>query len=493
MICSSEFVSIFCDVLANQRLVLESDIFECILNFLEHAALGETVLVVTSEFRTVLLNVVVAAMDVESDLSLSEKKFNVMFRSNETAISTLIELMDQNYEDVDDEDKLEEQFERREQETPVICDILTQLASNKEGAQALVKAGVDKKMQTMFEDAKKASDSADDEESQNDAFDKMEKALSVLVPLAVIPQVQKMLFDKKCEPSFRKILNDSEGSDYVRAEVLGLLANLVEHDKWAGAVQTRTKEYIDGPIKLCTHWLINVRAAALTYLGTVGKVPVLALSLAGKTDFLKNVCLIAMGQEQHDEKPEFDDEEEEEEEEEEEDDPKYMAVTAMSALTNMCQYSKIAEYLASNDTAKKLVTYAISSEQDDYVLRTLAGIMIGKISLHDKEKSFTPSAWLDLLVKYTPSQLPNFDDEKTNVEYFTLNDSVIWDIENDVVPLAVSPYDQVRRFASYLLASVSVMPSILESTQLKKSQLDSLLADVDSITSNFAKLTVEKL
>lgn len=72
--------------------------------------------------------------------------------------------MEQNYEDPDedDEEAFEEKQERQEHETPVICDILLQLANTEAGAQSMVTLGVDRKMQGFFEDAKRASAASDD-------------------------------------------------------------------------------------------------------------------------------------------------------------------------------------------------------------------------------------------------------------------------------------------------------------------------------------------
>lgn len=234
----------------------------------------------------------------------------------------------------------------------------------------------------------------------------MEKSLSVLVPLAKLTSVQKMLFDKKMEPLFRKLLLDNEGSEYVRAEVLGLLTNLVAYDKWAGIVQTRPKDYIDCPIKLVTHWLINVRAAALNFLGTAGKQPVLASILANKPDFLKAACTISNGEDKHDEEPEEEDEEEEDEEGHHDDeDPAYMAVTALSAMLNMAHFPRIAEIYVSMPDCHKTLQNAFSEKQEDSVLRALAAMFIGTVSLHDKEKKLVPAPWLELIAKYTPNAL----------------------------------------------------------------------------------------
>ena len=63
--------------------------------------------------------------------------------------------------------------------------------------------------------------------------------------------MQKFLFDKKMEPMLRKLLADDEGGEYVRAEVLGLLAQLVQHDKWVGAIQVCVGIWARSLIAVC--------------------------------------------------------------------------------------------------------------------------------------------------------------------------------------------------------------------------------------------------
>ena len=194
VLCTIEFVSMFVDLLPNQRLLLEehADIVDCVLNYLEHAALGETNLVPSDEFRTVCLNVLVSGLDTESSEPKAQQLFAKYLVGHESAVETLIELLEQggaDPEDADDEDAAYAAAERAEQEAPTITDILTQLGGSRAGAEALVKKSVDKKMYGIFDAARAAAEQAEDEEEQNAAFDRMEKALAVLGKLAVLPQV----------------------------------------------------------------------------------------------------------------------------------------------------------------------------------------------------------------------------------------------------------------------------------------------------------------
>ena len=55
----------------------------------EHAALGDTNLIVTSEFRAVMLNVLVSAMDVEAQLGKAERLFSVKLCVHPSSVTTV--------------------------------------------------------------------------------------------------------------------------------------------------------------------------------------------------------------------------------------------------------------------------------------------------------------------------------------------------------------------------------------------------------------------
>jgi hypothetical protein len=80
----------------------------------------------------------------------------------------MVELLEQNVEAIenaqeeDDEEAMMQAAERSDQEAPVICDILSVLASTKEGAEQLVKKSIDKKMFAMFDAARSEAEQAED-------------------------------------------------------------------------------------------------------------------------------------------------------------------------------------------------------------------------------------------------------------------------------------------------------------------------------------------
>jgi hypothetical protein len=427
-------------------------------------------------------------------------------------VSQLLEMLEQGNDfDEDDEEAAYEAQERLENEAPTITDILTHLGESRSGAEALIKKGVDKKMFGMFDSAKAAAEQAEDPEEQSMAFDRLEKSLAVLTKLAVVPSVQKLLYDKKCEPVLRRLLTDDEGSEYVRVEVLGLLSNLIEGDKWSTAINARQKEFIDKPIRLMSSPVLPVRSAAVNYLASVAKVPVLAVALANKTAALTKLCQLANGVDEHEkqEKGEDDDDEdielEDDEDElpEDEEDAESMALNAMSALINLARSSAAAPKLCGDSTFVASLVRALDDEQPDNTLRVIAALVIGQLTLVDKERAYVPAKLLAALESQVPDslQLPVFSDDSDSEDgeiELTLDPTLEWEAATDIYPLLDSNHRATRRLGAYLTAIILSNPAkfsdIPQPTAAVRERLAAVAADSDSdsLASQFAKLTVQQ-
>jgi hypothetical protein len=286
---------------------------------------------------------------------------------------------------------------------------------------------------------------------------------------------------------------------------------LIEGDKWSTAINARQKEFIDKPIRLMSSPVLPVRSAAVNYLASVAKVPVLAVALANKTAALTKLCQLANGVDEHEkqEKGEDDDDEdielEDDEDElpEDEEDAESMALNAMSALINLARSSAAAPKLCGDSTFVASLVRALDDEQPDNTLRVIAALVIGQLTLVDKERAYVPAKLLAALESQVPDslQLPVFSDDSDSEDgeiELTLDPTLEWEAATDIYPLLDSNHRATRRLGAYLTAIILSNPAkfsdIPQPTAAVRERLAAVAADSDSdsLASQFAKLTVQQ-
>lgn len=499
MCCTLEFVGFMADEISIQRKLLKTDVFDHIINFLEHAALGDTTLVVSEELRDILVNALRNACYVEDNEPKDQRLFADYVIQHESALTVLLDLIEQDLEEPEDEESAELMMDRMSNELPNLIDILCLLGSSRANAEKLVAANLHKKMHKLFDESRKSADKADDPDQVEFELRIAEKAVCVLSVLACVPAVQKFLLDAKCEPIFRRIAGDDETSPGLRSEVFDLLCSLMENEKWSALILQKPKEYLDKATGLLTHFLEMLRASAIHFLAAAVKTPAAAAHLQKKKTLITKVVELAAYVDNHDAKPDYEDEDEEEEDEEEkeadedeENDADYLAQEAFNFIINLTRASPAAAAeIASQPMFVQAMEKSLSPENELGVLRALACIALGQVALADKENKFTPAPLLSLLDSQIPKVLPAQDDEKA----LTLDASVEWEVATDILPLLDSTQPVVQRLGSYFLAILSssaAYKSLLQKPEVK-SKVESLTVSVDELTSVFAKLTVEKL